>query len=447
MAIDKKINYKDKRLTKAQQKKIKPVNQGGGPNYLGKQETATVPKKWLSSPDHVVAELAYITPREQKILLDENLYGSLKGKPNKGPGGIMSLQGDLGGYSSNAGGTSSGKGAGDVGQGKGGRSNEDYKNTDYYNMMTGTGTTATSAGGDTYRSNNISKGAVPEYVNTPDGMKYVGSKYKSYGQPSFLGNLFSGGASGYRGTYGTNTGFFDKYFGSKIGTRRNPTTGNLEYFSKDNRVGNVKPGIGGRILGGLASLLTGVPLVGGIIGNTIDKYKPKSYGEKMTDEERSRTRALQMVDGELVDTRNIESKNIPVRSNVPMENLTMANLYSPNAFNQKPPANLNNLESLINATNPNDLGLDIAPGYEGNGVLDLETDNSYDDIKDYYAKVTLPQYNQLKALGQVGNTQGKIDDVKGTVDPAKMGTFDSIQPSEWKEIFEGKKFKDITQIG
>ena len=154
-----------------------------------------------------------------------------------------------------------------------------------------------------------------------------------------------------------------------------------------------------------------------------------------------------MVDGELVDTRNIESKNIPVRSNVPMENLTMANLYSPNAFNQKPPANLNNLESLINATNPNDLGLDIAPGYEGNGVLDLETDNSYDDIKDYYAKVTLPQYNQLKALGQVGNTQGKIDDVKGTVDPAKMGTFDSIQPSEWKEIFEGKKFKDITQIG
>ena len=350
MAIDKKINYKDKRLTKAQQKKTKPVNQGGGPNYLGKQETATVPKKWLSSPDHVVAELAYITPREQKILLDENLYGSLKGKPNKGPGGIMSLQGDLGGWSSGSGGSS---------PGEGGPRGNDYKSRDYYNTMTGTGTTATSSGGDTVRSKNIAKGAVPEYVNTPDGMKYVGSKYKSYGQPSFLGNLFSGGASGYRGTYGTNTGFFDKYFGSKIGTRRNPTTGNLEYFSKDNRVGNVKPGIGGRILGGLASLLTGVPLVGGIIGNTIDKYKPKSYGEKMTDEERSRTRALQMVDGELVDTRNIESKNIPVRSNVPMENLTMANLYSPNAFNQKPPANLNNLESLV-ATIDN--GMLEAPG-------------------------------------------------------------------------------------
>jgi len=86
----------DKRLTEEEKKKIKPANQGGGPNYLGKQETVTVPKKWLSSPDHVVAELAYITPREQKILLNADIYGSLKGKPNKGPGGIMSLQGDMG---------------------------------------------------------------------------------------------------------------------------------------------------------------------------------------------------------------------------------------------------------------------------------------------------------------------------------------------------------------
>ena len=104
MAIDKKITYEDQRLTKAQQKKAKPVKSAGIKNYLGKQETVTVPKKWLSSPDHVVAELAYITPREQKILLDANLYGSLKGKPNRGPGGIMSLQGaGDGGGSENAG--------------------------------------------------------------------------------------------------------------------------------------------------------------------------------------------------------------------------------------------------------------------------------------------------------------------------------------------------------
>ena len=105
--IDKGL-YKDRKLTEKEKKTIKPVKQAGGMNYLGKQETVTVPKKWLSSPDHVVAELAYITPKEQKILLDANVYGSLKGKPNKGPGGIMSLQGDLGGYDASPGGPNSG---------------------------------------------------------------------------------------------------------------------------------------------------------------------------------------------------------------------------------------------------------------------------------------------------------------------------------------------------
>jgi len=272
MTIGKRMSYEDQKLTK----KVKPANQGGGPNYLGKQKEVTVPKKWLSSPDHVVAELAYITPREQKILLDADIYGSLKGKPNKGPGGIMSLQGDLGGWSSGGGGKA-------ANEGRGGRSNEEYKNKAYYNMMTGTGKTATSKGGDTYRSKKIAKGAVPEYVNTPGGMKYVGSKYKSYGQPGFLGKLFGGKNPGYRGTYGTNTGLFDKYFGSNIGTRKNPITGELEYFSEDERVGDVKPGIGGRILGGLAGLLTGIPGVGSIIGNQIDKYKPKSMYDDMSE--------------------------------------------------------------------------------------------------------------------------------------------------------------------
>ncbi len=112
VAMQGKVKYKDQRLTKAQQKKIKPANQGGGPNYLGKQETVTVPKKWLSSPDHVVAELAYITPREQKILLEADLYGSLKGKPNRGPGGIMSLQGDMGSFGGPSGNNNGGNGGG-----------------------------------------------------------------------------------------------------------------------------------------------------------------------------------------------------------------------------------------------------------------------------------------------------------------------------------------------
>ena len=77
--------------------KPKVAIQGGGPNYLGKQPTVSgVPKKWKSSPDHPTAELAYITKEEKDILIDLDLYGSLKGKPNKGPGGIPSLQGDMG---------------------------------------------------------------------------------------------------------------------------------------------------------------------------------------------------------------------------------------------------------------------------------------------------------------------------------------------------------------
>ena len=79
--------------------------QGGGPNYLGKQEMVRAPKKWQSSPDHEPAELAYITEKEKDILLDLNIYGSLKnGKPNRGPSGIISLQGDMGGYGGTGGG-------------------------------------------------------------------------------------------------------------------------------------------------------------------------------------------------------------------------------------------------------------------------------------------------------------------------------------------------------
>jgi hypothetical protein len=105
-------NYQDERLTK----KVKPAIQGGGYNYLGKQETVTVPKRWLSDPDHVVAELAYITPREAKVLLDLNLYGSLDGKPNNAPGGLPSLQGDMG--SVGGGGSSSGGGGNSGGGGR-----------------------------------------------------------------------------------------------------------------------------------------------------------------------------------------------------------------------------------------------------------------------------------------------------------------------------------------
>ncbi len=218
----------DKRLTAAEKKKIKPVNQGGGPNYLGKQETVTVPKKWLSDPDHVVAELAYITPKEQKILLDANIYGSLKGKPNKGPGGIMSLQGDLGGYDASPGGPNSGGGAG----GKGSGARDKQRAAD---IMTG-------------RVNVSSPTGITEGYKGPEGVRdsfgnYVGGKYT--GDQGFLGNLFSGA--------------------NKYGYR--------DVYTSGAKQGQMKPGYLGRFLGGVGSLITGIPFIGGAIGSAYDYGK------------------------------------------------------------------------------------------------------------------------------------------------------------------------------
>ena len=109
--IEKKIKY-DINIEKPS--KTKPVKQGGVLNYLGKQKTVSAPRRWRSSPKHPIAHLAYITKDEEKILIDLNLYGSLKGKPNKGPSGIMSLQG-----------SGSGSGGGDSGGDSGGPGGSD----------------------------------------------------------------------------------------------------------------------------------------------------------------------------------------------------------------------------------------------------------------------------------------------------------------------------------
>jgi|TARA_R100000149_G_scaffold49718_1_gene20565 hypothetical protein len=248
---------KDRRLTEQEKKKIKPAKQGGGLNYLGKQETVTVPKKWLSDPDHVVAELAYITPKEQKILLDANIYGSLKGKPNKGPGGIMSLQGDLGGYDASPGGPDSGGGAG--GKGSGARDKQRAKD-----IMTG-------------KVNVSSPTGVTEGYKGPEGVR------DSFG--NYVGQKFVG-----RGLFGLGSGYRDVY-------------------TKGPRQGQVKPGILGRVLGGIGSLITGIPFIGSALGTMYDYGKGifnRDYFENMDDEERARIGNLQLVDGQLVDTRTLD---------------------------------------------------------------------------------------------------------------------------------------------
>jgi hypothetical protein len=114
--IEKKIKY-DINIEKPS--KTKPVKQGGVFNYLGKQKTVNAPVKWRSSKDHPIAHLSYITKDEQKILIDLNLYGSLKGKPNRGPFGLPSLQGS-GGGSGGDGGSSGGDSGGPGDSGPGG---------------------------------------------------------------------------------------------------------------------------------------------------------------------------------------------------------------------------------------------------------------------------------------------------------------------------------------
>jgi hypothetical protein len=78
MTIDKKINYDV---------------QGGVKNYLGKQKEVKAPLKWKSSPNHPETELAYITKKEKDLLIKKDLHKSLKSGVNRGPSGIMSLNG------------------------------------------------------------------------------------------------------------------------------------------------------------------------------------------------------------------------------------------------------------------------------------------------------------------------------------------------------------------
>jgi len=78
MTVDKRISYEV---------------QGGAKNYLGKQKEVTAPVKWKSSPDSPETELAYITKAEKDLLVKKDLHGSLKNGVNRGPSGIMSLDG------------------------------------------------------------------------------------------------------------------------------------------------------------------------------------------------------------------------------------------------------------------------------------------------------------------------------------------------------------------
>ena len=82
--------------------------QGKVKNYLGKQKMVKAPLYWRSGAKHPKTELAYITKKEKDLLIKKDLHKSLKGGVNRGPSGIISLngwgdKGDFGGSSGGGG--------------------------------------------------------------------------------------------------------------------------------------------------------------------------------------------------------------------------------------------------------------------------------------------------------------------------------------------------------
>ena len=266
MTVDKRISYE-------MQGGKKPAR-----NYLGKQKTVSnVPVKWKSGPDAPETELAYITKAEKDLLLKKNLHGSLKNGPNTGPDDIMSLdsQGDYtrdrspGAY------------------GGGSRQSRDRNEQHMREILTGQkniGQT-TKTGPRTRQYSNL-----PEYmkVKQPDGTyknKYIGSAYKSYGQPSFWGNLLSRGAPGYRGIKGLSA------FGTPTFEATQGPDG-LGYYTDDTDFGETRGAMPFGIMG--------------LIANAINKFKkPKDM---------SQYSKLQLVDGQLVDDPRIDKIPVPGES-------------------------------------------------------------------------------------------------------------------------------------
>ena len=167
---------------------MEPVEQAGVMNYMP-SEMVTVPKIAKSSPDTPTAKLAYITPEEQDKLIDLDLYGSLDGKPNRGPGGIPSLEGDFG---SSTGQASTGAGTG--GAYSGGSGDEKVskgRDTDY--QMSGGKTGSTF---ETYR------GGKNLGVDNKLASKFGNKEQRDRANKELAkGNLYS---------TGPNQGFFEK---------------------------------------------------------------------------------------------------------------------------------------------------------------------------------------------------------------------------------------------
>jgi len=226
------------------EKKISYDMQGGVRNYLGKQKQVKAPLKWQSGPDHPSTELAYITQAEKNLLVKQDLHGSLKGGANRGPSGIMSLNG---------------WGDADDGFGSDGVDSGSPNDQDNAGFSGGSGKDQSYAGNETYVPTEVETDAIgpASYAGLETIKTRVNPKtpQDTYGHKYTGGGFFSGANQyGYQKTIGG------------LGDNRNDT----------------RPGYGGRLMGGLLGLATGVPFIGGAIGNAYD-YGKGLFGPKTKD--------------------------------------------------------------------------------------------------------------------------------------------------------------------
>ena len=201
MAIDKKIKYE---------------MQGEVRNYLGKQKMVKAPLNWQSGPDHPATELAYITKKEKDLLVKKDLHNSLNGGVNRGPSGIMSLNGwgskDSGQNVSGAAASAAESGRNTSDTLAAGMSNQDVQDFRSAAINAGAGQRVNPGFFDSRThldSDEISRAKA--YRNNPNN-RFAKQAYRNTGQGGLRGFISGGGIFGnlLRGV-GQKFGFGKKY--------------------------------------------------------------------------------------------------------------------------------------------------------------------------------------------------------------------------------------------
>ena len=337
MAIDKKINYE---------------MQGGVKNYRP-SEMVTAPKIAKSSPDTPTAKLAYITPEEQKILIDLNLYGSLKGKPNRGPSGLPSLEGDFGPGGNNPGGF---RGGGDYSSAE----------TGNFSGFDGTGVPGTN----------------PEL---PPGVNPTPSK-----EAQDIRNAFINAGGGQR----VNPGFFDSRTflspteiasAKNYRNQRNPDGQLTNRFAKKSYRNTGQSGI--------MNFLTGGGLWGNLIRGVGQKF---GLGKRYDDTSTS-------ISGKF--NNNLSLYDDSQKQKAFYDNALYSDNYSDMKINQKP--DLNNLESILAATAPQ--GIDNSMYGADQDKYRAATSPNIATLRDTY--VNMDEFNPNVGLNTNFNIQAGPDGI------------------------------------